>query len=114
MLNNIVNQNFAFHPLRIMPEIVAHLQIENSELVVMIRKHDSVYCLAPNARKWNICSIGCDRFHSVNVMRTFLRPNVRFRFAVISINESNTFTPYTTEHIATLESISHIWLEIVM
>ncbi|KAI1714462.1 hypothetical protein DdX_08557 [Ditylenchus destructor] len=143
MLNDIVNRDFATYPLRVMPETMAYVQIENNDLVISIQKNDR--CFVPLARQWKCCNCrqacknfypvsvmrpfgfrmsnkrskpraqqcnhcNCkqsyDHFYPVNVMRPFLCKNIRFKFMSISIkNDDDT----TANHIATLESISHIW-----
>ncbi|KAI1692763.1 hypothetical protein DdX_21061 [Ditylenchus destructor] len=72
-------------------------------------------CLVPQewdlVREWNRdhCYGGCEHFYPISVMRPFLCKNVRFRDTFICIADENSSTRYKTEHISSLESISHIW-----
>ncbi|KAI1708280.1 hypothetical protein DdX_11960 [Ditylenchus destructor] len=112
MLNNIVNQNFASYPLRIMPDIVAHVQIENNELVKafypdndtifvirvwLLDVFDAVTSIAQEftvARERcrlrividNICPINILDFHFYNV-----RTNEVLELKHISAEEANEF-----------------------
>ncbi|KAI1701426.1 hypothetical protein DdX_16105 [Ditylenchus destructor] len=107
MLNDIVSRSFASYPFRILPGAVARVQIRYGKFALSIRNRDR--CFAPHFRTWNLCRECCEHFYSLNLMRPFLSKSVCFELTEISINEGNIFSPYSTEHIATLGSISHLW-----
>ncbi|KAI1707278.1 hypothetical protein Ddc_14935 [Ditylenchus destructor] len=107
MLNDIVSRNFVSHPFRVLPGTVARVQIRYGKLALSIRKYNR--CFAPHFQNWNLCRQWCEHFYSVNVMLPFLSKSVCFGLTEISINDRNIFTPYSADHIATLESISHLW-----
>ncbi|KAI1699827.1 hypothetical protein Ddc_18399 [Ditylenchus destructor] len=106
MLNNIVIQNFTAYPLRIMAEAGTYVQVRNNELVLSIEKNDCYF--APATRQWNFfyCNPDGQHFYPINTMLPLLCKTVRFRFTIITIHDSNI---YTSDHIATLESIAHVW-----
>ncbi|KAI1708353.1 hypothetical protein Ddc_14382 [Ditylenchus destructor] len=111
LLNDIVNREFVTHPLRVIPGTM-WVAIKNNELIIMCRTR---CCLVPREwdldREWNRdhCFGGCKHFYPINVMRPFLCKNVRFKHTMIVINGKNSFSKYKTDHITSLEAISHIW-----
>ncbi|KAI1710876.1 hypothetical protein Ddc_13209 [Ditylenchus destructor] len=106
LLNDIVNREFVTHPLRVIPGTM-WVAIKNNELIIMCFNR---CCLVPQewdlVREWNRDHCFDHYFYPFNV----LCKNVRFKDTVIVIDAKNSFAKYTTDHITSLESISHIWV----
>ncbi|KAI1704994.1 hypothetical protein DdX_13925 [Ditylenchus destructor] len=111
LLNNIVNKYFATYPLRVFPETMVHVQIRNGNFGLSFRKFRVGTCFMLDSRTWthNNCAQECEHFYPFEVVRLFLCKNVRFKQAELYINDHHISKRYSACHIATLESISHVW-----
>ncbi|KAI1703842.1 lectin c-type domain-containing protein [Ditylenchus destructor] len=93
--------------------IKACVQVRNNEFGALLRVSGN-RCFQPYIKKWAYCKNGyctgnCVHFFSIDEMRPFLSKNVRFGSVDICIADDKPSSPNTSDHIATLESISHIW-----
>ncbi|KAI1700067.1 hypothetical protein DdX_16932 [Ditylenchus destructor] len=85
------------------------VRVLNGELLLQILQNGASF--VPQTREWqNHSKISeCVNCYPTNIMMPFLRPSVRLNSVIFSIDDRHPFTPYTLDHITTLESISHVW-----
>ncbi|KAI1711277.1 hypothetical protein Ddc_12974 [Ditylenchus destructor] len=116
LINDIIKRDFASKPLRIIDEnteLIIRRDENNVLLLKLTRPFQSRKCLVPIIPGWQSCDQyreECEHSYPIDEMRPFLGTYMRFRKAIIEIDEGDVGLPsYSPEQVTLLESMSHIW-----
>ncbi|KAI1714060.1 hypothetical protein Ddc_11624 [Ditylenchus destructor] len=118
-INGIIEHDFVTKPLRLLPDsVVMEAQVQNGKLLLSIRRGEhrqwtfySNECFVPQSREWldDSADDDCKHTYPIDVMRPFLNEKVLFKQVFVVVNDDTPDTTYNLDHIAALESISHVW-----
>ncbi|KAI1704409.1 hypothetical protein DdX_14276 [Ditylenchus destructor] len=116
VINDIITRDFPSKPLHFLDENIV-LYIRNSaNNVLLLEVCRPNQCFEPTISGWQNCEQrgNCVHSYPMDKMRPLSANYLRYRSVVIYIDEDDGITPYTPEHIASLEAISHIWSDQIL